>query len=85
MHPGLGLANLFRDVISPLINKLIYPLLWLVTKTSEEGCQTIIYCEVAKELENVSGRYYGNCEEHSPGDAAVAKKLWEVSGRLTGI
>ena len=39
----------------------------------------------------MSGKYYGNCKEEpypavkGPADDAVAKKLWEVSERMTGL
>ncbi|KAK6481166.1 retinol dehydrogenase 12-like [Huso huso] len=58
-------------------------------KTPWEGAQTNIYCAVAEELENVSGKHFSDC---SPAFVApqgrneeTAKRLWDVSCTLLGV
>ena len=61
------------------------PFMWLLMKTPEQGAQTTIYCAVAEELENVSGKYYSDCKEklllpHVKNDQA--ERLWIESEKL---
>ena len=71
--------------------KFVLPLYWLVSyflfKTAIQGAQTTIHCAVAEELTEVSGKYFKDCREaecsEKANDDGVAKKLWEVSERLT--
>ena len=59
-------------------------------KTVPQGAQTTIHCAVAEELEGVSGRYYGNCQEEQlvtavATDDSVAEELWTVSEGMVGL
>ena len=89
LHPGVVMTELGRHF--PLTMRLLaFPLMWLVMKSRVQGAQTNIYCSVAEELEGVSGHYYGDCAEKpfydvQNADEAVAKKLWEVSEKMTGL
>ncbi len=90
LHPGMARTSLSRYVEVPLILKaLLYPLYMLLVKSARNGCQTILYCAIAEELENTTGRYYGNCQEEPwtqvSLDDGVAKKLWEISEKLTRL
>lgn len=92
LHPGVINTDLGRYLgYSKIFWAVTYPLRWLFLKSPWYGAQTTIHCAVAEELETESGRYYGNCKEEpypevrGPADEAVAKKLWEVSERLTGL
>ena len=87
LHPGViasGFAKNDRGVVA-FFAKLAAPFLL----TPEQGARTSVYCASAKELEAVTGKYFNNCKEHRTAregdDAAVAKKLWEVSEKLVGI
>lgn len=55
----------------------------------EGGSQTTLYCALQEGIEPLSGRYFSNCALQQVGakgrDDAVAKKLWEVSERLTSL
>ena len=48
-----------------------------------------MYCACAEELEGVSGKYYGNCEEKAwtpkSLDDEAARKMWDVSLSLTKL
>lgn len=88
VHPGFVATKLSRHVLNSFLRRLLTPIgVLLSMKTAEEGCQTIIYCAVATELEKETGGYYGNCRRESWSEAAsdmgVAKKLWELSDRFT--
>jgi NAD(P)-dependent dehydrogenase (short-subunit alcohol dehydrogenase family) len=57
--------------------------------TPAEGAETSIYLAAAPEVESVTGKYFerkkpvsSSRESH---DAAVARRLWDVSARLTGL
>ncbi|PVD25545.1 hypothetical protein C0Q70_13201 [Pomacea canaliculata] len=90
VHPGMVATNLGRHVMNPLLRRLLTPLLILLgIKTAEEGCQTIIYCALAPELKGISGGYFGSCRQEpwteAASDLGAAKKLWELSEKLTGL
>lgn len=90
MHPGIVWTELGRySTIHPLLKYLAYPLLLLILKTPWQGAQTTVYCTTEQQLEGVSGKYFGDCKEEpcapQAKDDGVAKKLWEVSERLTGL
>lgn len=57
--------------------------------TVEEGARTSVHVASAPELEGVTGRYFVKSHEASPAphakDAAVRRRLWEVSERLVGL
>ncbi|KAL8611962.1 hypothetical protein ACOMHN_062591 [Nucella lapillus] len=90
VHPGIVASNLGRHVMNKWLKRLLMPIAVLFgLKTAEEGCQTIVYCAVAKELEKSRNGYFGNCQEEPWSDAAsdlgAAKKLWELSEQLTKL
>lgn len=55
----------------------------------EGGSQTTLYCALQEGIEPFSGRYFSNCALQEVGakgrDDALARKLWEVSERLTSF
>ena len=90
VHPGMVATNLGRHVMNSLARKLLTPLAVLLgLKTSEEGCQTIVYCAVSQELAEVTDGYFGNCCQEpwtdAGSDLGAAKKLWELSEKMTGL
>jgi retinol dehydrogenase-14 len=83
MHPGVvGTALLFGG-FAPL--RLLRP--WL--RTPEEGARTAVHLACAPEGARVSGGYFK--DEHpvpsSPAshDAEAARRMWEISERMTGL
>ncbi|XP_046339078.2 retinol dehydrogenase 14-like [Haliotis rufescens] len=90
VHPGMVMSNVSRHVVPGFIKSLLTPLaLLLGARTNFEGCQTVLYCSVAEEVANETGKYYGNCKmepwHQASNDDGVAKKLWEVSEKLTKL
>ena len=55
----------------------------------ERGADTVVYLATAPEVEGRTGKYFTNRREtrSSPAscDEGLARRLWEVSARLTGI
>lgn len=68
---------------------LMMPLAKLFFLDPMGGSQTTLYCALQEGIEPLSGRYFSNCALQQVGsrgrDDALAKKLWEVSERLTGL
>jgi retinol dehydrogenase-14 len=58
-------------------------------KTPEQGAQTTIYLAASPTVEGVTGKYFVNCKEKSSNkesyDPNVARRLWDVSSRMTGV
>ena len=47
----LGRHFLRASILYKLLYVILYPIYWLVSKSPEQGAETIIYCAVAEELE----------------------------------
>ncbi|MGH0132474.1 UNVERIFIED_CONTAM: hypothetical protein FKN15_049160 [Acipenser sinensis] len=86
LHPGSVKSELARHSSLIALSCRIFS---FFIKTPWEGAQTNIYCAVAEELENVSGKHFSDC---SPAFVApqgrneeTAKRLWDVSCTLLGV
>ena len=86
-HPGLVHTNLGRHMndfnwIRPIYRAILKPFY----KNPYEGAQTQIRLAVDPSLENVSGKYFSDCEEVLPSKAAqdneTAAWLWRKSATL---
>jgi NAD(P)-dependent dehydrogenase (short-subunit alcohol dehydrogenase family) len=84
VHPGVITTNLLREYNGGkdfnLISKLLY-------STPEKGAETPLYLASSSDLEGISGKYFEkkkmvNSSKYS-NDLNAAKKLWQVSKRLT--
>ncbi|XP_042369999.1 dehydrogenase/reductase SDR family member 13-like [Plectropomus leopardus] len=88
LHPGVVYTELCRS-LSPWLQILIVPFAKLFFLDPEGGSQTTLHCALQEGIESLSGRYFSNCALQQVGakgrDDALAKKLWEVSERLTGL
>jgi NAD(P)-dependent dehydrogenase (short-subunit alcohol dehydrogenase family) len=83
LHPGAVASNFGRDNGRfGFLFKLAAPFM----KTSEQGARTTIFLASSPKVEGVTGKYWKNEREAKPRkvalNAAVAKRLWEVSERL---
>ncbi|XP_072249253.1 dehydrogenase/reductase SDR family member 13-like isoform X2 [Leuresthes tenuis] len=88
LHPGVIHTELGRNM-SRWQQLLWIPLAKLFFLHPEGGSQTTLHCALQEGIEPLSGRYFSNCALQQVGakgrDDALAKKLWEVSERLTGL
>ncbi|XP_041069726.1 retinol dehydrogenase 12 [Carcharodon carcharias] len=86
VHPGSVKSELTRH---SFIMALTWRILTFLIKTPKQGAQTSIYCAVAEELQEISGKHFSDC---SPAFVApqgrndeTARKLWDVSCKLLEI
>ena len=91
LHPGGVKSDIWRywkALKKPYIRPFVMLLMFMFFKDCKQGAQTSIYCSVAEELEGVSGLYYSDCKVKEVNklakDPGLAKKLWDVSERITG-
>ncbi|XP_077422503.1 dehydrogenase/reductase SDR family member 13-like isoform X2 [Vanacampus margaritifer] len=88
LHPGIIYTELCRN-ISLWQQILIIPFAKLFFLDPKGGSQTTLHCALQEGIETLSGRYFSSCAlqqvGHKGQDDALAKKLWEVSERLTGL
>lgn len=84
-HPGIIRTNLGRHMDS-WIRAIYRPILKPFYKTVYEGAQTSIRLAVDPDLDEVSGKYFADCEEKIPDlaarDVETAKWLWETSTKI---
>ena len=92
VNPGYVLSDAYRNVgiLHWKIAKLIlYPFMFVFWKSTRQGAQTSIRVAVDPALEKVTGKYFEDCLECDVSpfgkDDGAAKKLWEISERLTGL
>ncbi|XP_059148048.1 retinol dehydrogenase 14-like [Physella acuta] len=89
LHPGMVVTNLGRHVMPKYLVNIIGPVaVFLGLRDASEGCQSVVYCAVADELQGKSGMYIGkDCKECqypvNALDDEAAKQLWSLSEKLT--
>uniref|UniRef100_A0A3Q3I9T4 Dehydrogenase/reductase (SDR family) member 13a, duplicate 3 n=1 Tax=Monopterus albus TaxID=43700 RepID=A0A3Q3I9T4_MONAL len=88
LHPGVIYTELGRS-LSLWQQLLMMPFAKFFFMDPEVGSQTTLYCALQEGIEPLSGRYFSNCTVQQVGakgrDDALARKLWEVSERLTSL
>lgn len=88
LHPGVVRTGLpTKHVWRPL--RIFIALGFMTGMSPEEGAQTSVMLAADPELEGVSGKYFsvGRMRRSSSRsyDEEAARRLWEVSGRMTGL
>jgi len=88
VHPGVIKTELMRDNQGILANVMFF-FGGFFMKSIPQGAATTVYCAVAKELKNVGGFYYADCNVCAAVKYAfneeVMKKLFDVSESMTGV
>lgn len=68
---------------------IVAPFYAFAFKSPIAGAQTSIKLAVDPELENVSGKFYADCEEKTTSRASrndeLAKWLWNISAEMTKV
>jgi len=86
LHPGVVRTNLARDM-NPAA-QAVFSLVKVFFASPEKGARTSIYVASARELDQVSGKYFSKEREATAPkesyDEAAAKRLWQVCQQLTG-
>ncbi|XP_046860995.1 retinol dehydrogenase 13-like [Xenia sp. Carnegie-2017] len=89
LHPGVFSTEIGRDAFPQNFNKFVKFISHVVMKTLEEGAQTTIHLAVSEDVENVTGKYFVDCEETKPAHTAEdddgAKRLWELSEKIVQL
>ncbi|NKB99298.1 MAG: SDR family NAD(P)-dependent oxidoreductase [Pseudomonadales bacterium] len=85
LHPGVIGTNLGRH-IHPMLAWTLGLVMFPFAKTIPQGAATSCYVATAPELDNVSGRYFSDCEEKAATTFAtseqLADRLWTASENL---
>ncbi|XP_022107016.1 uncharacterized protein LOC110988085 [Acanthaster planci] len=89
VNPGGVHTDITRYLLPQWCMPICDPLMWLVIKSPRAGAQTAIHCAVSDEVKGLSGCYFSDCKEKAVStkgmDEGKAKKLWEVSEKMTGL
>lgn len=69
---------------------MVAPLVFLFFVDPVSGAQTTLHCALEQGIEPFSGHFFSECTlrdniEAKCRDAAVAKKLWELSESFCGL
>jgi len=87
LHPGV-VSTQFAAA-GGVFSKLFYRWFKFIMKTPAQGAKTTIYLASSPDVEGISGKYFSNCKVAKPSkegrDDSVAKRLWDLSEKLTGI
>ncbi len=86
MHPGFVGSNFAKNngLLAVAAMKLLQPF----ARSPEKGAETAVYLCSSPKVEGVTGEYFQDCKPHEPRAFALddedARRLWEVSERMTG-
>lgn len=87
LHPGFVATNIGRN--NTFLARIVMPLVQLSAIPPEEGARTSIYLAASPEVEGVTGQYFrrGRPVPSDPAsyDEQTARRLWEISARMTGV
>lgn len=79
-----------KMISNPSFHSIIIPFLY---QSCREGAQPVIHCAVSDEARGHNGAYFSDCKvtDHTfwvsklAYDEGLAKKLWDMSERVTGL
>jgi NAD(P)-dependent dehydrogenase (short-subunit alcohol dehydrogenase family) len=88
LHPGFVASDFAKNNLG-----IFRPLMSLSRMAGaispEEGAQTSIFLASSPQVEGVTGKYFSGKQVVEPSPAALdheaARRLWEISARMTGI
>lgn len=87
LHPGVVATGFNRN--NGILMRIGMTLVRPFFISPEKGAQTIVYLASSPEVEGVTGEYFVNCTATTSSPASyddeAARRLWEVSARLTGL
>ncbi len=87
LHPGLVQTNIARN--NGIKGRLVNFFIGVRGMDAGRGAETPLYLASSPEVEEISGKYFENCQPvpSSPlsYDPLLARRLWDMSERLTGV
>ena len=88
LHPGVVATNIFT-AFGGRTGKVFTVLFRPFMLSPADGAKTSVYLASSPEVANVTGKFFDKCREVTPTAAAqdlgVAKRLWEISAKLTRL
>jgi NAD(P)-dependent dehydrogenase (short-subunit alcohol dehydrogenase family) len=89
LHPGFVGTRFGQNNASNIFLKLLARGILAFGLSPEEGAKTIIHLASSPDVATISGEYFYKCKVEEPTQAAqddaAAKRLWEVSSKLSGV
>lgn len=86
LHPGAVRTGIWRHA-GPYTPLVLFASLFMIGP--KKGARTSIYLATSPEVEGVTGKYFERCQEKASSkrsqDPVLAKQLWELSEKLTGL
>ncbi|KAJ2942760.1 hypothetical protein O0L34_g14948 [Tuta absoluta] len=86
LNPGQVNTSLYKKTV---VEKLRTLFLYTFFKTPVEGAQTSIYLAISDDCDQVTGRYFEDCEESKmhwrSHNRDLTEKLWDISEELVGL
>lgn len=88
LHPGVVATNFGQNEpgLFGLLIKLAHPFFFI---SPEEGAKTMVYLASSPDVAKTTGKYFDKCAEKTAAprgqDDQAARRLWEISEKLTGI
>jgi NAD(P)-dependent dehydrogenase (short-subunit alcohol dehydrogenase family) len=87
MHPGAVRSNFGKELSG--IGGFVFKYLDVFMRSPEKGADTAIWLASDPSLEGTTGKYFSDRKEKKSSgisyDLGLAKQLWEVSLRMTGL
>ncbi len=87
LHPGMVSTGLGAN--NGLFARALITLLRPFSRSPDRGAATSVFLCSEASMAGVSGKYFANCREARPNDAALddeaARQLWQISARMTGL
>ena len=87
LHPGAVGTGLGKN--NGAWAKVLIGMLRPFFRTPEQGAATSIYLASSPAVDGVTGKYFSNCKATRSAkvsyDAALARRLWDVSAEMTGL
>ena len=88
LHPGLTSTGFGKNNPGFLMS-IMGAVIPLIGRSPEKGAETSIYLASSPEVQNISGKYFVDCNVTQPAlqasDRAVARKLWDVSAEMVHL
>jgi NAD(P)-dependent dehydrogenase (short-subunit alcohol dehydrogenase family) len=89
LHPGVVATNIFAAFFGGRTGKIFSVLFRPFMLSPANGAKTSVYLASSPEVAKVTGKFFDKSREAPPApaaqDAAAAKRLWEISAKLTSL
>jgi NAD(P)-dependent dehydrogenase (short-subunit alcohol dehydrogenase family) len=89
LHPGFVGTNFGRNNANNVAMRLLHRVIMQFGISPEKGARTIVHLASSPDVATISGEYFYKCKIATPTDAAqddaVAKQLWDVSAKISGV